>query len=386
MRGKKMVEMCTNHTYVRLQDADVVSEESTLNFDSLINQAEIVFEDELSNLGLTPNGNLRSDLPDTSSILSSIENILNNDSCSTPKYDVPDPRLQLPNQIFHSSNDLELSLDESSGNALLDTHILPSIENITEDCCNTSSEILVPSNIEGDIGRSLSNSDRSSENDQPEIEKSISSSRFKSKRKINKELRMRGKTYTGFRRPKQQKRTFQDVERNERILGPTCSSEVCKKSSKRRCHEITEASRREIFKQRKVYVSNLVSKREKMRATKSENDPSRRSSSLFYNLNIDGQIVPVCKNMFLKTLAVKEWSVRNWVEKSKYGIVPNVTRTDRRFSSTTQNDKVISTFLDKLPKIPSHYCRKDTKKMYLEQDFSSYSDLKHITREQKHSH
>nr|CAH7729980.1 unnamed protein product [Callosobruchus chinensis] len=80
--------------------------------------------------------------------------------------------------------------------------------------------------------------------------------------------------------------------------------------------------------------------------------------------------------MFLKTLAVKEWSVRNWVEKSKYGIVPNVTRTDRRFSSrTTQNDKVISTFLDKLPKIPSHYCRKDTKKMYLEQDFSSYSDL-----------
>nr|CAH7740939.1 unnamed protein product [Callosobruchus chinensis] len=88
---------------------------------------------------------------------------------------------------------------------------------------------------------------------------------------------MRGKTYTGFRRPKQQKRTFQDVERNERILGPTCSSEVCKKSSKRRCHEITEASRREIFKafwndldweQRKVYVSNLVSKREKMRAKK----------------------------------------------------------------------------------------------------------------------
>nr|CAH7731800.1 unnamed protein product [Callosobruchus chinensis] len=196
---------------------------------------------------------------------------------------------------------------------------------------------------------------------------------------------MKGKTYTGFRRPKQQKRTFQDVERNERILGPTCSSEVCKKSSKRRCHEITEASRREIFKafwndldweQRKVYVSNLVSKREKMRATKSDNDPSRQSSSLFYNLKIDGQIVPVCKNMFLKTLAVKEWSVRNWVEKSKYGIVPNVTRTDRRFSSrTTQNDKVISTFLDKLPKIPSHYCRKDTKKMYLEQDFSSYSDL-----------
>nr|CAH7729979.1 unnamed protein product [Callosobruchus chinensis] len=99
---------------------------------------------------------------------------------------------------------------------------------------------------------------------------------------------MRGKTYTGFRRPKQQKRTFQDVERNERILGPTCSSEVCKKSSKRRCHEITEASRREIFKafwndldweQRKVYVSNMVSKREKMRATKSDNDPSRRSSS-----------------------------------------------------------------------------------------------------------
>ena len=33
----------------------------------------------------------------------------------------------------------------------------------------------------------------------------------------------------------------------------------------------------------------------------------------------------------------------------------------------------VGQFLERLPKMPSHYCRKDTKKLYLETGFQSYA-------------
>lgn len=211
------------------------------------------------------------------------------------------------------------------------------------------------------------------------------------KRKLNKKLRMEGKQYLGFRRPKNQKLTYQDIERHPRIMGAACTSKTCKKSQKRMCNNITELDRKKIFHsfwtnltswgQKKVYVANLVIKRETQRRT-SEAENSRRSSSLFYHLNIGENRIPVCKNMFLKTLGLKEWTVKNWVDKSAYGIsVPSQTSTRLPRSKNKENVKFLSTFLESLPKLPSHYCRKETKKMYLEQTFTSFADLYKIYQE-----
>ncbi|CAH1984507.1 unnamed protein product [Acanthoscelides obtectus] len=87
-------------------------------------------------------------------------------------------------------------------------------------------------------------------------------------------------------------------------------------------------------------------------------------------------LYPSVKKMFLETLGLGEWSVKSWVETSHYGTPSSGAETNsRRLPRKSQNDSFITTFLEKLPKLPSHYCRKDTTKLYLEHEFSSYSDL-----------
>lgn len=197
------------------------------------------------------------------------------------------------------------------------------------------------------------------------------------RRKKNKLLRMHGQSYVGFRRPRNQNKTFQDTKREERKLGDRCMSRTCRKSTKRNCDNISDDIRQEIFSsfwknlswnQRKVYVSNLVIKQETLRKTKEE---SRRNISFYYFLNVGDKKVPVCKQMFLNTLGLREWCIRNWVNSAEFG-------TPKRRHSRIRDlghQKRITDFLEALPKLPSHYCRKDSKKMYLEQDFKSYSDL-----------
>lgn len=381
-----------------LSGLSATSEPNAVSFSTLIDQAEIIFDNELSSqlpnenifhvtehLEATLNQNHDSLQTETTKILLSIENIKGSSSNTIPEKSDAHISVHTVSQKIISPN-TEKDFDDTTEE--YDEYVMLPKETHEEISYN---ERFDPDFIPEENAENTENSRRNgdspdtSEYSQSDENLNTFTSNFKSKRKINKELRMKGKNFIGFRRPKNQKRTFQDVERDERKLGARCSSETCKRSSKRKCNEITEATRTQIFsafwhnlswEERKVYVANLVSKQETIRKTKSDNNPSRRSSSLFYRLNLGQETVPVCKNMFLKTLGLKEWSVKSWVEKSQYGVLPNVTQSDQRFSPrTTENDKTISTFLEKLPKLPSHYCRKDTKKLYLEQDFCSYSDL-----------
>lgn len=205
------------------------------------------------------------------------------------------------------------------------------------------------------------------------------------KRKLNQKLRLSGKNYLGYRRPKNQKLTFQDTERNARIMGPKCFSEACKRSKKRSCQEISETEREKIFKtfwenltsweQKKVYVSNLVDRKQTERK-RTANETSRRSGSLFYRLNVGCKHVPVCKKMFLNTLDLKEWTVQNWVSNASYGTPESSTvMSNQPRCKNEESIQFLNTFLDNLPKLPSHYCRNDTNKLYLEQTFTHFSDL-----------
>lgn len=80
---------------------------------------------------------------------------------------------------------------------------------------------------------------------------------------------MKGKAYLGYRRPRNQSKTFQDARREERKLGLSCNSNFCKKSKKRKCNEIDNSKREEVFKkfwqdlswgEKQSCVCNLVNK------------------------------------------------------------------------------------------------------------------------------
>lgn len=120
---------------------------------------------------------------------------------------------------------------------------------------------------------------------------------------------------------------------------------------------------------------------------------SRRCGSYKYYLNPDtGDFKPVCKLMFLNTLGMKEWMVQNWTSNKGDGS-ENVQNSDEEEDGVTQQNgrfveqrvhkekkksekqKIIIEWFDSLPKVPSHYCRASSSKMYLEPLWESKVDL-----------
>uniref|UniRef100_UPI0037E8F1FA uncharacterized protein n=1 Tax=Semicossyphus pulcher TaxID=241346 RepID=UPI0037E8F1FA len=138
------------------------------------------------------------------------------------------------------------------------------------------------------------------------------------KQNKQKQLRMEGKAYVSKR-----KRDGEIVTKKPRAVGPRCTSSACKKASNRLCNEIDDEARREVFDefwqqmnwvQRKLYVAGQVD-RDPVERTRAVGSQSRRSVSLRYHLLVDGKRKQVCKNMFLSTLGIGEWSVLNWAQK-----------------------------------------------------------------------
>ncbi|XP_026173581.1 uncharacterized protein LOC113136762 [Mastacembelus armatus] len=138
------------------------------------------------------------------------------------------------------------------------------------------------------------------------------------KQNKQKQLRMEGKAYVSKRR-----RDGEIVTKQPRAMGPGCTSKACKKASNRLCNEINEETRKKVFDefwqhmnwaQRKQHVAGHVDRDpiERSRAVRSQ---SRRSVSLRYHLMVEGKRKQVCKNMFLSTLGIGEWSVLNWAQK-----------------------------------------------------------------------
>nr|CAI5865996.1 unnamed protein product [Callosobruchus analis] len=188
--------------------------------------------------------------------------------------------------------------------------------------------------------------------------------------------RMNGMSYIGYTRDRKGK-VFHNKERENRVMGPRCQSNKCMKYKNRFCINMSEDERNSIFKkfwedmswdQKKIYVSNLVQKKDIERKFV---ENSRRSSTYNYFLKIGHENKQVCKSMFLSTLGLNEWMVANWCSTAVNGMIPSATISNasrRAARPKAVNDKrveYLNTFFDDLPKMPSHYCRRDSKKLYL---------------------
>ena len=185
---------------------------------------------------------------------------------------------------------------------------------------------------------------------------------------------MEGEAYLGYKRSKDGKVTH-DTGREARKLGPQCTSQMCKNSKVRGCNLISNEKREHIFQafwksmtweQRNVYILNLIDFIPTKRPGNASSE-SRRKGTLIYNLKVDDKKIQVCKKMFLQTLGIKEWTVRYWLANSTEG-VPSATK--KSFSLSEQQNKgqskeFLISFFTSLPKLPSHYCRRASTKLYL---------------------
>lgn len=105
-----------------------------------------------------------------------------------------------------------------------------------------------------------------------------------------------------------------------------------------------------------------------------------------YFLKIEVGKHQVCKKLFLSTLGIKEKMVRQWInEGNKFGMMnrqetKNDERVQRRSGSALSLEQQkrrrhLENFLTDLPKMESHYCRKRTKKLYLEQNYKAKAEV-----------
>lgn len=198
---------------------------------------------------------------------------------------------------------------------------------------------------------------------------------------------MEGKAYVGYRTTKEGK-IKQDVQREERRQGVTCNSKMCEKSKLRECNMINEEERKAIFRefwdkmswdQRRIYIAGLVDSIPRKRPSSGE---SRRKGTLVYHLQVNDTRKQVCKKMFLNTFGTKEWTVRYWKEQtSDKGITPNSENRHPVAKNEKRNKHFVREFLEILPKLPSHYCRKMSTKLYLEPGIQSVSQLYELYKE-----
>lgn len=240
-------------------------------------------------------------------------------------------------------------------------------------------------------------------------------------RNETKSKRLRGEAYLGYRR-KDKKNTLDilhDTPREERKIGPPCQSTICEKWKTRNCLEIKCEDRLKIFnsfwkemtswREKQIFVLSLIEKiPPKQRTTK--NIISRRNGTYLYYLKIDDCKLCVCRNMFLSTFGLKESTVRYWLEnkilpgsklpkhiREDLGVIDDddiienelmdsVPENNESFGHKKGNSRrarkhkndYLVNFLNQLPKLPSHYCRQSTRKLFLQTEINSVSQLYNI--------
>ncbi|VVC45497.1 Hypothetical protein CINCED_3A011375 [Cinara cedri] len=146
---------------------------------------------------------------------------------------------------------------------------------------------------------------------------------IKYKREVTKQKRISGEAYIGYRRCG--KIVDHNTMRSKRIMKETCSSKKCQNLKNRFCQNFDEKLRRDIFKkfwstttweEKKTFVISMVANTPRKSDTTGLGDESRRSNTFIYFLNhTNTERLQVCKIMFLNTLGLNEWMVRNWIKK-----------------------------------------------------------------------
>ena len=105
---------------------------------------------------------------------------------------------------------------------------------------------------------------------------------------------------------------------------------------------------------------------------------SKRQHTFRYQFKINGIMIPVCKKFFLGTLNMKEWSIKDWSKKTaatNTAAPVQKVATPARSHGTQELYDSAKLLLDALPKLPSHYCRAKSDKLYLEPVFNTNTDL-----------
>lgn len=221
--------------------------------------------------------------------------------------------------------------------------------------------------------------------------------------KLNKAARVAGKPYLGYK--KLNDKWIPCVEKPERVLKPRClhSNVTAKSIHSFLCALVSDDERQKIHKQfwefktwpekiafiKASAVRRCIRRRRKSART----DLTKKHSGhdiFLSKLDANCTKVKVCRQFFLNTLCIGEDSFRRWTREADNIIEDNTseqnenTETTSSIARTGRNSelrKTVKTWLDILPKVPSHYCRATSTKKFVESTFRSELHMHQIFKE-----
>lgn len=191
---------------------------------------------------------------------------------------------------------------------------------------------------------------------------------------------MKGQQYLGFSTV--DKVVKQNVPKAARQIGPTCLSAICIKRKVMYCQKFDELTRNNIFKMfwnmsweakrvfLKAYISQIPTKR-----TIVEN--SKKQKTFVYKLPYNHESLQVCRSMFLSTLSINRGILRRWLVNDKPVSSPHVKQNERHtvHSKNAGCRRYLGEYFENLDKMESHYCRKDSSKVYIATTFKTKADI-----------
>nr|CAI5833120.1 unnamed protein product [Callosobruchus analis] len=161
-------------------------------------------------------------------------------------------------------------------------------------------------------------------------------------------------------------------------IGERCNTTYCVKHNKK-CSIVTDDKRKEILEgfyalgklelQREFICRHVA-----VKDCKHKKNDSRRNQTLSYNLTLNGMLTPVCKRLFLSTIAISEKLVRTSLLKClPTGCIEKEKRGGRRESLKLRDDQIKSdmrSHILRFPKVESHYCRNKSSREYLSSELN----------------
>jgi hypothetical protein len=195
------------------------------------------------------------------------------------------------------------------------------------------------------------------------------------KRNLNKEKRNKGEAYTNYK----------GVIVPAKSIGPVCEVEYCRM----KCAEkISEEERKLIFQEfwniadnskKWYFLSSLVIQTPKKF---NKNNETRRKNSRLYHLRVRGDLIRVCKTMFLQTLSIGEGLVETAMDKLVKNLGGAIS-PDKRGTKNSQRPRPIQETLKEsvrnhincIPRMPSHYTRATSSREFLIDEIKTIADL-----------
>ena len=221
------------------------------------------------------------------------------------------------------------------------------------------------------------------------------------KRKLAHQQRQRGESYIGYSRANNGNVTH-DKPKPARTIKPRCNHTKPKKCNDQtfQCASVGDDTREKLFEQfwalpswaaKAAYIKGSTNTRKPKRRRKESDVSWKQESHDCFLQNDEGANVRVCRSFFLATLCIGRDSFQRWVKNGLQEIEEDtdgdavhsedeVSVPDQPNMKTTHKVRRqhVVEWLDQVPKVPSHYCRASSQRVYVEATFRSVSHMYRI--------